>query len=98
MIINEKNENICILNEELEWYIREYQKEKFNHNNTKTALQILENRIFKDDIKTDQEKSKKEVTDDIKQNKKNDEKNFQKKENNNEIIKLNLDISNDDNQ
>ena len=53
MIVNEKNENICMLNEELEWYIREYTKEKFNHNNSKTALQILEKRIFKDDEKID---------------------------------------------
>ena len=61
MIVNEKNENILMLNEELEWYLREYQKEKFNHNNTKAALQILENRLFKDDDnKTDGEKSKKE--------------------------------------
>ena len=53
MIVNEKNENICMLNEELEWYIREYTKEKFNHNNTKNALQILEKRIFKDEVKID---------------------------------------------
>ena len=66
MIVNEKSENILMLNEELEWFIREYQNEKFNHNNTKTALQILENRIFKDEEKTDEEKTGKEESDDIK--------------------------------
>ena len=96
MIINERNENICMLNEELEWYIREYQKEKFNHNNTKTALQILENRIFKDDDKTDKEKSKKEESDDNNENNKN--KSNSQKEENNEVIKLNLNISNETNQ
>ena len=96
MIINERNENICMLNEELEWYIREYQKEKFNHNNTKTALQILENRIFKDDDKTDKEKSKKEESDDNNENNKN--KSNSQKEENNEVIKLKLNISNETNQ
>ena len=61
MIVNEKIENIRMLNEELEWYIREYEKEKFNHNNTKTALQILEKRIFKDDDKIDELKEKNKV-------------------------------------
>ena len=98
MIINEKNENICMLNEELEWYIREYQKEKYNHNNTKTALQILENRIFKDEDKTDGDggKNKKEESDDTRQKK--DEKNPKKEvSNNNEINNLNLNISNESN-
>ena len=98
MIINEKNENILMLNEELEWYIREYQKEKFNHNNTKTALQILENRIFKDDG-TDGEKSKKDETDDNKENNKKSNSNSNKKgeEDNNKVIKLTLNISGDSN-
>ena len=47
-----------MLNEELEWYIREYEKEKYNHNNTKIALQILEKRIFKDNDKKDDLKKK----------------------------------------
>ena len=98
MIINEKNENILMLNEELEWYIREYQKEKFTHNNTKTALQILENRIFKDDG-TDGEKSKKDETDDNKENNKKSNSNSNKKgeEDNNKVIKLTLNISGDSN-
>ena len=40
MILHEKNENILMLNEELEWYIREYNKKK-------NDLKILENRVFK---------------------------------------------------
>ena len=93
MIINEKSENILMLNEELEWYIREYQKEKFNHNNTKTALQILENRIFKDDTKTDRDKSKKEDSDN------NNHKKYEEKEDKDdkEMIKLTLNISGDSN-
>ena len=102
MIINEKSENILMLNEELEWYIREYQKEKFNHNNTKTALQILENRIFKDDVKTDRDKSKKEDSDDIYENNKKNKEISNKKEDkedkeDKEIIKLTLNISGDSN-
>lgn len=93
MIINEKNENIYMLNEELEWYIREYQKEKFHHNNTKTALQILENRIFKDDDKI--EKSKKNESEDKKQNNEIEENNSHKDFEKNKVIKLNLNISNE---
>ena len=95
MIINEKNENIYMQNEELEWYIREYQKEKFNHNNTKTALQILENRIFKDDANA--EKSQREEKDDMKLNNKKVEKNNKNEEDNNEVIQLNLNVSNESN-
>ena len=40
MILHEKNENILMLNEELEWYIREYNKKK-------NDLKVLENRVFK---------------------------------------------------
>ena len=43
MILHEKNENIIMLNEELEWYIREYYKKK-------KELKSLENRVFKSDI------------------------------------------------
>ena len=98
MIVNEKNENILMLNEELEWYIREYQKEKFNHNNTKTALQILENRIFKDEG-TDGEKSKKEETDEKKENEQkiNNISNKKGDRDNNKVVKLNLNVSMDSN-
>ena len=39
MILREKNENLFMLNEELEWYIREYYKKN-------KELKTLENRIF----------------------------------------------------
>ena len=44
--IEEKNENLMMMNEELEYYIREYNKEKYNHSNTIAALRSLENRIY----------------------------------------------------
>ena len=40
MILHEKNENILMLNEELEWFMREYNKKK-------NDLKVLENRVFK---------------------------------------------------
>ena len=44
--IEEKNENLMMMNEELEYYIREYNKEKYNHLNTIAVLRSLENRIY----------------------------------------------------
>ena len=99
MIVNEKNENILMVNEELEWFIREYQKEKFNHSNTKVALQILENRIFKDEDRTEREKNKKDESEDNKENNKISNNEAKKKdEENNEVIKLMLNISHDSNK
>ena len=40
MILREKNENIMMLNEELQWYIREYYKKK-------NEIKELEKRVFK---------------------------------------------------
>ena len=48
MNIDEKNENIVMLNEELEWYIRELDTEKFNLKIMKNDLNHLENIILKD--------------------------------------------------
>ena len=68
MILREKNENILMLNEELEWYIREYNKKK-------NELKTLENRVFKNnnDIKKSVNKESKE------QKENNDKKNESKK-------------------
>ena len=68
MILREKNENILMLNEELEWYIREYNKKK-------NELKTLENRVFKNnnDIKKSVNKEPKE------QKENNDKKNESKK-------------------
>ena len=85
MIVNEKIENIRMLNEELEWYIREYEKEKFIHNNTKTALQILEKRIFKDDDKIDDLKKRNKVI------------GLNKNKNNNKEAKISFNISDESN-
>ena len=46
MIIDEKKENILMLNEELEWYIRKLKEEKFNYNNFKNEFRILEKKYF----------------------------------------------------
>jgi hypothetical protein len=99
MIVNEKNENILMINEELEWFRREYDKERFNHNNTKVALQILESRIFKDDEKPSEEKVKKEEKEANKNNtvNKKDKNADKKKEENKGDIKLNLILSSESN-
>ena len=46
MTIDEKRENILMLNEELEWYIRKLNEEKFNYNNFKTEFHILEKKYL----------------------------------------------------
>ena len=61
MVIDEKNENIKMMNEELEWFVREYNKEKFNHKNTQNALRTLENRIFRDEEEKEKEMKAKEA-------------------------------------
>jgi hypothetical protein len=99
MIVNEKNENILMINEELEWFRREYDKERFNHNNTKVALQILESRIFKEEEKPSEEKTKKEENE-ANKNKtvnKNDKNADKKKAENKGEIELNLNLSSESN-
>ena len=59
IIIEAKNENIMMMNEELEHYMREYNKEKYNHQNTLAALRSLENRIY------NEEKEKRNKKEDI---------------------------------
>ena len=49
IIVEEKNENLMMMNEELEYYIREYNKEKYNHINTIAVLRSLENRIYNEE-------------------------------------------------
>ena len=68
MILREKNENILMLNEELEWYIREYNKKK-------NELKTLENRVFKNN--NDIKKSVNKEPNEQKEN--NDKKNESKK-------------------
>ena len=60
IIIDEKNENLMMMNEELEYYIREYYKEKYNHNNTIAVLRSLENRIYNEEKEKKEKKEKNE--------------------------------------
>ena len=49
IVLREKNENLMMMNEELEHYIREYEKEKYNYQNTQNSLRALENRIYNEE-------------------------------------------------
>ena len=57
IVLNEKNEHLMMMNEELEHYIREYEKEKNNHQNSLNSLRALENRIYNKDKQQDKEKN-----------------------------------------
>ena len=46
MVIDERDENIKMLNEELEYYIRQSNMEKFNFNNLKNEFNILEKKLL----------------------------------------------------
>ena len=46
MMLMEREENIVMINEELEWFTREYDREKYLHSNTQNELKILENRLY----------------------------------------------------
>ena len=89
MVIDEKNENIKMMNEELEWFVREYDKEKFNHKNTQNALRTLESRIFKDEEEKEKEKKIKENKKEkkVKKNNRNKIENSKNNEKNNDIAK-----------
>ena len=49
IVLREKNERLMMMNEELEHYIREYEKEKYNFQNTQNSLRALENRIYNEE-------------------------------------------------
>ena len=87
MIIDEKIENIYMLNEEFETFYREYNKEKINHQHTFQALQTLENKFIQEkeerELKEKEEKEKEEKEKDDKKNEENKEEN-KKEENKNE--------------
>ena len=46
MVIGERDENIKMQNEEIEWYIRKLNLEKFNFNNFKNEFNILEKKLL----------------------------------------------------
>ena len=81
MNINEKNENIVMQNEEVEWFIREYNKLNNNYLDTKKDLQNIENLLLtkmKDkENKNDENKSEQSKKE---QNAKNEEKKEEKNE------------------
>ena len=70
MIINERNENIRMLNEELEWYIRKLNIEKFNFNNFKNEFNILEKEIqnLEEEKQKEEQRKKNENLDDSNNN------------------------------
>ena len=49
IIVDEKNENLMMMSEELEYFIREYNRERYNHQNTLAVLRSLENRIHNEE-------------------------------------------------
>ena len=55
LVLNEKNERIMMMNEELEHYIREYTKEKYNYQNSLNSLRALENRIYNEEKQKEKE-------------------------------------------
>ena len=60
MRLDEKNENIMMLNEELEWYIRELNKVKNSLHITKIELNNLENVILNTIKEKDKDNNTKE--------------------------------------
>ena len=49
IVLGEKNEHLMMMNEELEQYIREYEKEKYNVQNTQNSLRALENIMYNEE-------------------------------------------------
>ena len=88
MIIEEKIESIVMMNEELEYFMREYNKEKVNHKHTFQALQTLENRVTKEkeereqkEKKEEEERKKKQEENKKKEEKKDEDKKDEEKKN-----------------
>ena len=60
IVVDERSENIMMMSEELEHYIRELNREKYNHQNTLNELRTLENRYFKDGNEEEKKQDKEE--------------------------------------
>ena len=75
----EKNERIRMMNEELEFYIFNYEKEKKSHSYTYSALQALEKKVLKEK-KEKEEKELKEKEEKEKELKEKEEKEEKEKE------------------
>ena len=63
MIINEREENILMIYQELDYYMRKFNEEKFNHNNFKNEFNILEKKIYRLEEERQKEKAKKNNND-----------------------------------
>ena len=59
----EKNERIRMMNEELEFYIFNYEKEKKSHSYTYSALQALEKKVLKEKEEKEKEEREKKIED-----------------------------------
>ena len=83
IVIDEKNESLMMMSEELEHYMREYNREKYNYQNTLTVLRALENRIYNEekDKKNENENGNyiSDESDNDKEQNKNENKNVQLK-------------------
>ena len=78
-ISEEKNERIRMLNEELEYFMYHFQKEKKEHGYTSSALQALEKKVLKEK-KEKEEKELKEKEEKEKELKEKEEKEEKEKE------------------
>jgi septal ring factor EnvC (AmiA/AmiB activator) len=58
MVINEREENILMIYQELDYYMRKFNEEKFNHNNFKNEFNILEKKIYRLEEERQKEKNK----------------------------------------
>ena len=63
MIINEREENILMIYQELDYYMRKFNEEKFNHNNFKNEFNILEKKIYRLEEERQKEQAKKKNND-----------------------------------
>ena len=91
MNINEKNENIAMQNEEVEWFIREYNKLNNNYLDTKKDLRNIENLLLtkmkdKEDKKEENEQEKPKEEQNNNKEEKEEEKDKDKSENENSFL------------
>jgi hypothetical protein len=78
-ISEEKNERIRMLNEELEYFMYHYQKEKKEHGYTYSALQALEKKVLKEKEEKEKEEREKKIEEE-KTIKEEDEKKIKEEE------------------
>jgi hypothetical protein len=91
MNINEKNENIAMQNEEVEWFIREYNKLNNQYLDTKKDLRNIENLLLtkmkdKEDKKEENEQEKPKEEQNNNKEEKEEEKDKDKSENENSFL------------